>query len=387
MIRNISIGIDVGSQTIRVVVGEFSKGEKYPKVIGVGESETNGVRHGYIVNKNEATSSLKKAVAMAEKSSGIKIRRAFIGVGSVTLHSEVHLGNAVVSKADGEVTSLDVNKALENGENNLKLENKKVIQMFPLSYRLDGKEVLGKPEGMRGAKLEVKTLFVTCSNQHIEDLIEVVTGAGVDPVDIISSPVASSHIALSERQKVVGSAVVNIGAETVSLGVFEDGMLISLNVFSIGSSNITNDIALGLKIPIEKAEGLKLGNFSGEYPKKKLDEIIEARMEDIFEKIENHLKKIKRNELLPAGIVFVGGGSAIPRLEELSKHTLKLPSKIGTTEIFENTKTKLRDPSWFTALGLIIGNKDEKSYTEGTFPNLFKDLKESIKSIAKQLMP
>ncbi len=139
-------------------------------------------------------------------------------------------------------------------------------------------------------------------------------------------------------------------------------------------------MALGLRIPIEQAEKVKLGNITGEYSKKKVDEIIDARLSDIFEGIENHLKKIKRNELLPAGIIFIGGGSAIPRLEELSKSALKLPSKIGTTEIFENTKTKLRDPSWYTALGLIIGNKDEKSYTEGAFPNLFKDLKESIKS-------
>ena len=171
------------------------------------------------------------------------------------------------------------------------------------------------------------------------------------------------------------------------MSVFENEILVSLRTFSIGSSNITNDIALGLKIPLEEAENLKLGNPSENYSKKKLDEIIDARLSDIFESIENHLKKIKRNELLPAGIVFIGGGANVARLEELSKSFLKLPSKIGSTEMFGNAKTKLRDPSYFVTLGLVTSSKDENKYIEGSFSNIFKDLKNSIKSITKQLMP
>lgn len=385
MIRNISIGIDLGSSTTRVVVGEFLKGEKNPKIIGIGETETKGIRHGYVIDFNEAVNSVKKAVSMAEKTSGIKIKRAFIAVGGTTLRSETSSGIAIISKANGEVTNLDINKAIEDGENNLKLGNKKVIQMFPISFRLDGKEVLGRPEGMRGVKLEIKTLFVTCSSQHLEDLLEVITEAGVEPVNIIAAPIAGSNTALSDRQKIVGSALVNIGSETVSIGVFENGLLISLHTYSIGSSDITNDIALGLKIPLEKAEALKLGNLSEDYPKKKLDEIIDARLSDIFELIENHLKKVKRNELLPAGIVWIGGGSSITKLEELSKSVLKLPSRIGQTDIFGNTKTKLRDPSWFTVLGLITEDKNE--YTNNSFSNILKDVKNAIKSMTKQLMP
>lgn len=388
MIRNISIGIDVGSSMTRVVVGEFLKGEKNPRIIGAGESETRGIRHGYVVNFADAANSVKKAVSMAEKTSGLKIKRAFIGVGGVTLRSEISSGEAVISKANGEVTNLDINKALEDGENSLKLgNNKKVIRIFPISFRLDGKEVLGRPEGMRGSKLEVKTLFVTCSIQHLEDLLEVIALAGIEPVDIVASPIGASHIALSDRQKIVGSALVNIGSETVSLAIFENGSLISLYTFSIGSSDITNDIALGLKIPLEKAENFKLGNIYGDYPKKKLEEIIEARLSDIFELIENHLKKIKRSGLLPAGIVWIGGGANTSGLEELSKSILKLPSRVGHTEIFGNSKTKLRDSSWFTALGLIISNKDGEEYSEGSFSDIFKDLRNAIKSITRQLLP
>lgn len=387
MIRNISIGIDVGTTTTRVVVGEFLKGEKNPKILGIGEAPTLGMRHGYVTHDGLVTDSIKKAVAIAENSSGIKIKKAFISMGSVTLRGDTSSGSTIISKADGEVTTLDVNKAIEDSENNLTLGNKKIIQVFPIAFKLDGKEILGRPEGMRGTKLEVKTLFATCGSQHLEDLISAVAEAGVEPIDVISSPIAGAMVALTERQKVVGSLLVNIGSETVSIAVFENGSPIALHTFSIGSSDITNDVALGLKISLEEAENLKLGNLPEKYPKKKLDEIIEARLSDIFELIENNLRKIKRNELLPAGISFIGGGAMIPRLEELSKSELSLPSRVGTNEMFASMKTKLKDPSWFVALGLVLYKKEGIGYQEGNSGSLLKDIKNTIKSITRQLLP
>jgi len=387
MIRNISVGIDIGTLTTRIVVGEFIKGEKNPKIIGVGESETKGMRHGYVIHVSETISSLKSALAMAEKTSGIKIKRAFISIGGTTLHSEIGFGSSIISKADSEVTSLDVNKALDESEVNLNLGNKKIIHATPISFKLDSKEVLGRPEGMYGNKLEVKTLYVTSSIKHWEDLMEVITKSGIEPIDIVPSILAGSYIALSNKEKMVGTALINIGAETVSLGVFENEALISLHTFSIGSSDITNDIALGLKIPLEKAENYKIVNNGEEYPKKKLDEIVEARLTDIFELIENHLKKIKRNELLPAGVVFIGGGANITGLDFLSKSTLKLPARVSQTEIFANAKTKLRDPAWYTVLGLILYSKNNKNNIEDSLPDFLKDLKNVLKSMVKQLMP
>lgn len=371
----------------RVVVGEFFKGEKNPKIIGVGESETQGVRHGYVVDTLPAIASVKKAVEMAEKSSGIKIKRAFVSVGGISLRGELSSGSTIISKADGEVTSLDINKSLLDCEENLNLNNKKIIQVFHVSSKLDGREVLGRLEGMRGTKLEVKGFFVTYSIQHLEDLIEVIAKSGVETIDVIASPIAFSQIALSEKQKIVGVAMVNIGHQTTSLSVFENGLPISVHTFSIGGTDITNDIALGFKIPLEMAERFKQGDLDENFSKKKLDEIIEARLSDIFELVENHLKKIKRNELLPAGIVFVGGGANILGLPELSKYILKLPASLGTTDMFGNLKTKLRDSSWFTALGLIVSGRDNNGYSEGSLKNLLKDLKNTIKSSIKQLMP
>lgn len=373
--------------TTRVLVGEFLKGEKNPKIIGMGEALTQGMRHGYVTNETLAVSSIKEAVLQAEKTSNIKIKKAFISISGMTLQSVVGSGGTIISKADGEVTNLDTNKALEDCENNLNLNNRKVIQMYPISFRLDGKEVLGRLEGLRGTKLEAKALFITYSNTHLDDLLSAVAEAGVETIDVVASPIAISNIALSEKQKIVGVALVNIGDQTTSLSVFENGLLISINTFSVGSSNITNDIALGFRIPLEKAEELKLGDSTPDFSKKKLDEIVEARLCDIFESIENNLKKIKRAELLPAGIVFVGGGANTPLLTELSKSILKLPSSIGVIDIFGNAKTKLRDSSWFTVLGLLTTSKDSGDYVGSSFKNIFKDLKNSIKSSIKQLMP
>jgi len=368
-------------------VGEFLKGEKNPKIIGMGENTTLGLRHGYVVNASLAYTSIKNAITLAEKSSGIKIKRCFVSLGGTTLRGETSLGGTIISKADGEVTTLDINKALQDCEDNVNLDNKKVIHMYPLSFKLDGKEVLGRLEGMRGTKLEIKALFVTYSIQHLEDLLGVIAEAGVETIDVIASPIALSNIVLSEKQKIVGVALVDIGDQTTSLSVFENGLLMSIYTFSIGSGDITNDIALGFKISLEKAENLKLGNGGEEFSKKKLDEIIEARLSDIFELIENNLKKIKRAELLPAGIVFVGGGANIPLLPELSKSILKLPSTLGTTEIFGNIKTKLRDSSYFAVLGLLTTGKESGSYGESSLKNLFKDIKNTIKSSLKQLIP
>jgi len=377
----------VGSETTRVVVGEFLKGEKNPKVIGIGEAPTLGVRNGYVVDATLASASLKNALAMAEKTSGVKIKRAFVSISGITLRGDTVSGITIISKADGEVTSLDIKNALQDCENNLNLTNRKIIQTFPVSFRLDGKDVLGRLEGMRGTKLEVKALFLTYSLQHLEDLLDALSLSRVELIDIIASPIAASYIALSEKQKIVGSALVNIGSETTSIAIFENGSIVSLHTFSIGSEDITNDIALGLKIPLDKAENFKLGNLTDSSLKKKLDEIIEARLSDIFELIENHLKKIKRNELLPAGIIFIGGGANVPGLLEFSKSALKLPSTIGETEIFGNLKTKLRDPSWFAVLGLITASMEESGYSGNSFGGFVKNFKNTIKSSIKQLMP
>jgi cell division protein FtsA len=289
MARNITVGIDVGTHTVKVIVAELVRGrdKPFPKVIGTGYAESKGLRHGYIMSSADAARAVKLAVRQAEKVSNVEIKRAFLSVGGLGLGSTISQSSVIVSRGDSEITDLDVKKALEASENELPASysmNRKVIHAIPISYKIDGRIVLGRPQGMKGMKLESRTLFITCLEQHLNDLIQTLGDAGIEVEDVMASPLAASLVTLSKTQKIAGCVLANIGAETVSIVVFENNIPISLEVFPIGSVDVTHDIALGLKVSLEEAESLKTGSNTGAaISKKKLEEIIDARLTDIFE--------------------------------------------------------------------------------------------------------
>jgi cell division protein FtsA len=387
--NNFNIGIDIGTHTTKIVVTGFNKETNSPCLLATGTSETNGMRLGYITNIDLVVESLKKAIRQAEGTLDSKIRKACISIGGIGLSSVISTGSVIISRADQEITELDVSKVLATSEENLDIINRKIIHIIPIAYKLDGKDIHGRPLGMHGIKLEVKTLFITCLRQNIDDLITVLGLANIEVVDIIASPVALSTILLNTRQKTAGCALVDIGAETVSLSVFENNLLISLQVYSIGSMDITKDVALGFKIGLEEAESVKLGSvIGGDFPKKKVDEIIEARLGDIFELVENHLRRIKRNELLPAGIIITGGGAHIVRIEEIAKKQLNLPAKVGPVDTTINSKFKIKDSSWYTAYGLALNSiPDGNNNVQNILGDNVKQVKGFFKSIFSQLLP
>jgi len=357
MARNIITGIDIGTYQVKIIIAEYGKGKDnhFPRIIGTGFSESKGLRHGYIINSGDVVKSIRSAIEQAEKSAQSRVKHAYLSVGGVGLEEVKSKGEVIITRADGEITDLDVKKALEDSEEKVgaKISNRKIIHVIPLKFKIDGETVLGRPVGMHGSRLEIETLFITSLEQHLNDLIQSVEDAGIEVDDVMASPIAASLITLTKTQKMAGCVLANIGSETVSSVVFEDNIPVSLKVFPIGSTDITNDIALGLKVSLEEAEQIKKGAItSTEYPKKKLDEIIIARLSDIFELIENHLKKIGKNGLLPAGIIMTGGGSGITTIEDLARAALKLPSKLATPRFGENTKIK--DASWAVAYGLCI---------------------------------
>ncbi len=364
--RNITVGIDIGTYQIKVVVAELVKenGKSSTRIIGTGFTESRGLRHGYIINGGDVTESIRTAVRLAEKTSGIKINRAFVAVGGIGLSGVTSSASTIIGRADLQVTELDIEKIQQICEESLPTnlsQNHRILHSIPLSYKIDGKPVFAKtPLDMKGSKLEVKMLFVTCLEPHLNDLLEAIDEAGVEVIDVIASPVAASFVTLTKQQKMAGCVLANIGAETISIVVFENNIPISLEVFPIGSTDITNDIALGLKIPLEEAENIKIGAVGSSFPKKKLEEIISARLADMFELIENHLKKIGRNGLLPAGIFITGGGGGIGTIEDFAKVALKLPSRIAQMSTGE--KTSIKDSTWAVAYGLCtLGlSKEEK---------------------------
>ncbi len=394
MSRLISVGIDIGTSHVKVVAAEApQKNDErlLPRIVGYGIADSKGLRHGYIVNDADTIGSVKHALRQAEKSAGVKIKRVFMSVGGVGLGSVVSHGSTIISRADSEITTIDIQKAIDASEEAIPQTfslNRRIIHTIPLHYKIDGRTVLGKPEGMRGSKLEVRTLFVTSLEQHLNDLISAVEDSGVQVEDVTASPIAASLVTLTKTQKMAGCVLANIGAETVSIVVFENGVPQSLEVFPIGSTDITNDIALGLKIPIEEAEQIKIGSITTtSYPRKKLEEIIEARLSDIFELIDAHLKKIGRSGLLPAGVIITGGGAGLATIEQFAKSSLKLPSRVGTlhTAQYQNQKISLKDASWSVAYGLCILGLTNESEPLGM--RLAKETGNKIAGWFKQFVP
>lgn len=386
MSQKISVGIDIGTYQIKVVVSEsvFSDdGSQVPKIIATGEAESKGMRHGYIINIDDVTRCVKIAVSQAEKTAKIKIKKGYISIGGIGLSSIISKGSVMISKADLEITDLDVKNVLLEAENSIpqaSLLNKQIIQTIPQAYKIDGQLLMGRPTGMHGAKLEAKVMFVVCLTQHLNDIIEAVENANIEVLDVIASPIAASMVSLTKSQKIAGCVLVNIGSETVSLAVFENNIPISLEVFPIGSTDITNDIALGFRIPILEAESIKIGStVENQYPKKKLDEIIMARLSDIFELIEAHLKKIGRSGLLPAGIILTGGGSGIETIEDIARVSLKLPSKIASVNFVSNVKnSQMQDSYWSVAFGLSVWGLN---ISTDTFTTALNSAKTSTKKI------
>lgn len=395
------VGIDIGTYQIKVVIAEPGSSSDSPRVIGTGYAESKGLRHGYIVHQVDAVKSLRKAIRKAEKVAGVKVDKAFISVGGIGLSSTTSSASIMVTRADSEVTELDIEKVFKESQDAIPTSvsiNNKIIHAIPLQYKLDGKEVLGRPIGMKGSRLETKTLFITCLEHHLNELIQTVEDAGVEIIDVMAAPLAASLVVLNKTQKVAGCVLANIGSETASIVVYEDGIPVSLEVFPIGSNDITNDIALGLQVSLEDAESIKKGAFDEEMrlSKRKLEEIIGARLSDIFELIEAHLKKIGKNGLLPAGIIITGGGSGITTIDDFAKAYLKLPSSVASVVCNDDKKrclasnAEIKDSSWAVAYGLTLfglNSEGKGSVTIDIGAKIAKKTKNTLTKWVKQFLP
>ena len=365
MADHIITGIDVGTYQVKVAIARVPrhKGERViPEIIGTGIAESRGLKSGYIMQEADVARSIKSAIVQAEKSAGIIVKRAHVAIGSIGLEETYSRGEIIPARADSEITPTDLERVMQDSEDRIidHIPNRRILHSIPLRYLVDGTEVLGRPQGMRGTKLELDSLFITTYEQHVNDIIATIESIGIYVEDVIASPLAASFVMLSKTQKRAGCVLTNIGAETTSMVVFEDSTPISLKIFPMGSNDVTNDIALGLKVPIEEAEKIKRGGMtSAAVSKKKLDEIIDGRLTTIFTLVDTQLKKIKRDGLLPAGAILTGGGSSTHSVTDVAKTVLSLPARTAVLEIGKNTKVK--DASWAVAYGLCMwGASDTK---------------------------
>ncbi len=389
MARRIVTGIDIGTYQVKVVVVEEladKKGVRTLRVLGTGLAESKGLRHGYIVNKEQVEESVREAKRQAESTANVRLTSCFLSIGGISLDEARAGGEAVISRADQEVTELDVTRAASVAKEAAApaFLNRRVLHAIPTEHRLDGTKVLGNPNGMRGVRLESDYLFVTCLSQHADALVAAVENADIEVLDQMASPLAGANVLLSKEQQMKGCVLANIGAETVSIVVYDEGIPISVKVFPMGSAHITDDIALGFRISLEEAERVKIGKLTGTmYPKKRVDDMVASRVELMFTLIEKHLKSLNRRGPLPAGIIISGGGAGQGSIIDIAKSSLRLPSRIAELRLLNDGK--MRDATWAVAYGLALWGLTGETETHGG--GAVSRIGASLHSFFKQFLP
>jgi cell division protein FtsA len=377
---NISVGLDVGSTKVITCVGKFDNG--VTDIIGVGKSINQGMRKGVIVDVEETVSAISASLEEAERMAGIPLQSATIGINGPHIEAEESKGVIAVSRTDGEITADDTIRAVDAARITPNKPNREILHVIPETFIIDGQEEIKDPTGMTGIRLEVKSHIISSSTNAVKSLTRAIDQAGLGISELVFSPIALAKVILSKRQMDIGVILIDIGASTTSFAVFEEGDLIHCGVIPVGSTHITNDIAIGLRTNIEMADTIKLKygfaipekvSEKEEIELKKLDknedgvasvkyvsEIIEARLNEIFLMIKDNLRDINRDGTLPAGVVLSGGGAKIDGIIELVKATMCLPAQIGRPVLeISGLVDKLDDPVYSTAIGLMLWGKDK----------------------------
>lgn len=410
MRSNISVGIDVGSTKIVTCIGKSEEGKT--DIIGLGKSPNFGIRKGIIVDVEETVSAISASLDAAEKMAGVPIQVATVGISGPHIELEEAKGVIAVTRADGEISEVDVARAIDASKSILNRPNREILHVLPTNFIIDGHEEIKNPVGMTGIRLEVLTKIISSSTNATKSLARSVDQAGLQISNIVFSPLGTAQFLLSKRQTDIGVVLADLGASTTTYVVFEEGDLVHCGVIPIGTMHITNDIAIGLRTNIDLAEIFKLKyghalpdkidekdevdlskidkNESGTANVKYVAEIIEARLNELFMIIKENLANINRDGALPAGIVLTGGGAKIEDVVELTKDTLCLPAQVGRPAIeITGLIDKLDDPVYACGIGLMLWDKN-KSGGEGTFGfdvNGIGGFVEKFRSIIKNFLP
>ncbi|MFH0906746.1 MAG: cell division protein FtsA [bacterium] len=384
----IIVGLDVGTCFIRTVVAKIRADQTKPQIIGIGQAPSFGLRRGVVVDIEETVKNITQSVRDAERSSGVSIDRVTVSLSGNHIDSKTSKGVIAVSRADGEVSKEDVERAVNAASAISIPQNREIFHVIPRSFSVDSQSEIKDPVGINGVRLEVDTLIIEGATPFIKNLTKCISEAGLEIEELVLAPLASSRAALSKRQKELGVLALDLGGGTAGLTVFEEGNIIHSCILPIGSSHITNDIAIGLRSDVDLAERVKLeygsaiasevgkkdmidlskmgleGSSSKEkaiVPRVIVAEIIEARLSEIMDLVNKELKKIDRQGLLPAGVVLLGGGSKMPDLVDLSKSILKLPVQVGFPLELDGIVEEADDPAFAAAIGLIFWNNDTRA--------------------------
>ena len=383
------VGIDVGSSTVRVVVAQpgFAQAAAQPglervrsgeqvTVLGTAAKPMEGMQKGVITDVEAAAGSVSQALDAAERMAGVPIEHAYVSVNGSHILSQNSRGVIAVSRADGEITPDDVARVINAAQAISLPSNREILHVLPQQFVVDGQEHVHDPVGMTGVRLEVETHIIEGSAPFVKNITKAVNQAGVHVEDFVFSPLAAAQTVLDKRQKELGVVLVELGAGTTSLVVYEENTLLHTAVLPLGMSHVTNDIAIGLRTSIDVAEAVKIEHGTalavevseGEsiiieaedaaeqetVSRQEVADIISARLDEIFAFVDKELTSINRSGLLPAGAMFTGGGAHVPGVVDIAKKRLRLPARVGRPADFDGLTDQTDDPAYAVVLGLVL---------------------------------
>ena len=416
--KDIITGIDLGSRAIRIAVGQvYSEETSGPSgqrpggdlhIIGLAEGPSEGISKGVIMNIEDTISSISACIEKAEKLIGMPIEHAYIGISGSHIISQESRGVVAISKADGEIKQDDLERVLDAAQTVATPANYEILHILPRSFSVDNQPGIMDPVGMTGVRLEVEAQIILGLSNQIKNLTKAFYRVGIAIDELVFTVLSTAEAVLDKRQKELGVLVINLGSTTTSIAVYEEGDVLTAKVLPIGARHITSDIAIGLRIPIDLAERVKLDygislpskvaqdeqinlkdlneKEHGTASRKEVAKIIEARCEEIFNMVDNELEQIDRRGKLPAGAVLTGAGAKLKGLTQTAKYVFKIPSSIGAPQGFVSGINRAFDPSFSAAVGLVLWGNQGLAGVRSRLPSIPK-ISSKIKNLFKNLLP
>ncbi len=371
--KNIVVGLDVGTTKICAAVAEIDRDNRI-RIIGIGSSPSHGLRKGVVVNVESTVDSIGRAIDEAEEMSGVEIHSVFAGIAGGHIQSLNSRGVIAIARDSNEITQEDIDRAVNAAKAISIPMDREVIHTIPQGFVVDGQDGIKDPRGMSGARLEVDVHIITGAITSAQNIVNCVNRAGFEVEDIVLEPLASSIATLTQEEKDSGVILIDIGGGTSDFVVFTNGAIRHTDILAVGGDHVTNDISIGLKIPLGKAEAIKkkfgstlsknikeseefvvpgvVGRSASNMRRKDLAEIIEMRMEEVFSLVYREIDKTGLFDLIGSGIVLTGGASLMPGSLELASHIFKLPARLGKPRDVSGLVEVLDSPIFATGVGL-----------------------------------
>ncbi len=391
----ILVGLDIGTTKICAIVGELT--DEGIDIIGIGSHPSKGLRKGVVVNIETTVNSIQRAIDEAEAMAGTEITHVYTGIAGG--HVKSFGGRGVVALKDREVREADVARVIEQAKTVNIPVDREVIHVLPQEFIVDDQGGIREPLGMTGARLEAKVHIVTGAVASAQNIIKCANRAGLNVSDIVLQPLASSEAVLTEEEKELGVCLVDIGGGTTDIAIFQNGAIVHTAVIALGGHNLTNDIAVGLRTPIDHAERLKQkhgcsltsmvdkadmievpsvgGRDSRVMGRQILSEILEPRVEEIFQLVHHEVERNGFSELLTSGVVITGGSTLLPGMTELAEEILGVPVRRGVPRGIGGLVDVVKSPVYATGVGLVVygARHQDRSMFRIREENVFKKVK------------